>query len=389
MVSTTFTRDGDANLPSPLPSARSTAEEKVLGNRWIVNPLFDSLFVFGGALWIIFALQLFWFHWDTLNPGLPGAPGTTAWVLLFMSTFGSYLFADSHTIATYMRIYSTPENRQRFKMYAYYLPWCSALLFALCLLYPKAAGFCVYLHLMWVFQHYVGQTFGISLIYCYKRGYFFKPWERETYRWFMHSFSAFVISRILCFRELSPDTVYGVKLPFYSLPYQLFSVCKIALIVMTVAFATVVVRKYLFEKKLIPLPTVCLILTIIAIGLSTGAASAMVWVYGPPFFHGSQYLAVSLGFYLKEKSLEDGRMAEVGRNLIKEFLSTVALRYWAIVIMAGIFLYVGIPSIFENYGFGFVYTATIIQACINFHHFVTDGAIWRLRDTKCREILLA
>ncbi len=384
MVSTTFTRDGDAASPAP-----AKAQEKVLGNRWIVNPTFDSLFVFGGALWAIFALQIFWFHWDTIDPALPGAAGTTAWVLLFMSTFGSYLFADSHTIATYMRIYATPENRERFKLYAYYLPWCSVLLFGLCLLYPKAAGFCVYLHLMWVFQHYVGQTFGISLIYCYKRGYFFKPWERETYRWFMHSFSAFVISRILCFRELSPDDLYGVKLPFYALPYQLFSFCKIALIVMTLAFVTVVVRKYILEKKLIPLPTLCLICTILGIGLSTGAANSIVWVYGPPFFHGSQYLAVSLGFYLKEKGMDEGRMSEVGRNLMKEFRGSAALKYWAIVIMAGIFVYVGIPSILQNYGFGFVYVATIIQACINFHHFVTDGAIWRLRDQKCREILLA
>ncbi len=384
MVSTTFTRDGDTASPAP-----AKAQEKVLGNRWIVNPVFDSLFVFGGALWAIFALQIFWFHWDTIDPALPGAAGTTAWVLLFMSTFGSYLFADSHTIATYMRIYATPENRERFKLYAYYLPWCSVLLFGLCLLYPKAAGFCVYLHLMWVFQHYVGQTFGISLIYCYKRGYFFKPWERETYRWFMHSFSAFVISRILCFRELSPDDLYGVKLPFYGLPYQLFSCCKIALIVMTLAFVTVVVRKYILEKKLIPLPTLCLICTILGIGLSTGAANSIVWVYGPPFFHGSQYLAVSLGFYLKEKGMEEGRMSDVGRNLMKEFTSGTALKYWAIVIMAGIFVYVGIPNILQNYGFGFVYVATIIQACVNFHHFVTDGAIWRLRDQKCREILLA
>jgi hypothetical protein len=33
--------------------------------------------------------------------------------------------------------------------------------------------------------------------------------------------------------------------------------------------------------------------------------------------------------------------------------------------------------------------ATVIQACVNFHHFVTDGAVWRLRDKQTREILLA
>ncbi len=383
MVSTTFTRDGESSAQDKPVSGEKTA------SRWIVNPLFDALFVFGGVLWAIFALQIFWFHWDAPDPAAPGFSGTCAYFLLFMSTFGSYMFADSHTISTYVRIYSTPENRERFKLYAYYLPWCSAFLFALCLIFPKAAGFCVYLHLMWVFQHYVGQTFGISLIYCYKRNYFFKPWERETYRWFMHSFSAFVISRILCFRELSPDDLYGVKLPFYHLPYQLFSVCKIAFLIMTAAFLTMVLRKYILEKKFLPLPSIALICTIIGIGMSTGMANAVVWVYGPAFFHGSQYLAVSLGFYLKEKGLEEGKMKEVGQHLLSQFVSPRGLQYWGLVIAAGIFVYVGIPSIFQNYGFGFVYVATVVQACINFHHFVTDGAIWRLRDQKCREILLA
>ncbi len=387
MVSTTFQFDGDAR-PAPEPASDKVVA-KAANTRWIVNPVFDSVFVFGGALWLVFALQIFWFHWDVIDPKAGGVAGSAAYLLLFLSTFGSYLFADSHTIATYVRIYSTEENRQRFKLYAYYLPWVSGLMFALCLIYPKAAGFCVYLHLMWVFQHYVGQTFGISLIYCYKRGYFFKPWERETYRWFMHSFSAYVISRILCYRELSPDDLYGVKLPFYGLPYQLVSVTKIALIVMTLAFVTVVVRKFILEKKLIPLPTLCLIFSILGIGLSTGMANAIVWVYGPPFFHGSQYLAVSLAFYLKEKGLEEGRLNEVSQHLLSQFVSPAAMKYWGIVIMAGIFVYVGVPSLLQNYGYGFVWTATVIQACINFHHFVTDGAIWRLRDPKCREILLA
>ena len=85
-------------------------------------------------------------------------------------------------------------------------------------------------------------------------------------------------------------------------------------------------------------------------------------------------------------------MAEVAdddRHMLSESVSPAAKKYWGIVIMAGIFVYVGIPNLLQNYGYGFVWTATVIQACINFHHFVTDGAIWRLRDSKCREILLA
>lgn len=379
MVSTTFTAD----------SARPQEEEALGPSPWIIGPVVDSLFVMGGMLWIIFALQVFCFHWDNPDPAAPGMAGRVAYMLLLTSTLGSYLFADSHTVATYMRVFATKESREHFKLYAYYLPWCSVLLFALCLIYPKAAGFCVYLHMMWVFQHYVGQTFGISLIYCYKRNYFFQPVEREIYRWFMHSFSFFIISRILCFREFSPDIYYGVRLPFYGLPSWVADCGKFSFIVMTLAFVTVVVRKYIRDKQLIPLPTLGMIFSILGIGFATGMANSIVWVFGPPFFHGTQYLAVSLGFYLKEKGLAEGRMYEVGHHMLREFFKPAGLHYWGMVILAGIFIYVGIPSFFEGYGYTFGMIATTIQACINFHHFVTDGAIWRLRDRKCREILLA
>jgi hypothetical protein len=382
LVSTTFPLDGhSASEPSVV--------EKLGPCRWVVNPLFDTLFVFGGLLWFLFFLQIFCFHYENPNVNAPGIGGHVAFFLLLASTLGAYLFSDAHTVATYMRIYSTAENRQHFKLYAYYLPWCSLLLFALCLIYPKAAGFCVYLHLMWVYQHYVGQTFGISLIYCYKRKYFFKPWERETYRWFMHSISAAVITRILCYREFSPFEYYGVKLPFYNISPIFHAAALTGFLLMTVAFVGIVIAKYFREKKLIPIPTLALILTIMGIGGAAGYANSIVWVYGPAFFHGSQYLAVSLGFYLKEKGLEEGRMAEVGHHLLREFVSKPALRYWGIVISSGLVIYVAIPHFFENYGFTFVMVATVIQACVNFHHFVTDGAVWRLRDKQTREILLA
>ena len=302
MVSATFGSDSSQPRPQVMDQAATAPYA------WVVGPVFDYLFVVGGFFWLIFALQVGWCHWDAPDPKASGLAGVAAYGLLITSTLGTYIFADAHTIATYMRIYSTAENRERFKLYAYYLPWMSLLFFSLCLMYPRAAGFCVYLHLMWVFQHYVGQTFGISLVYCYKRGYYFKNWERETYRWFMHSFSAFVITRILCFRTLSPEELWGIKLPFYGLPTWLFYTAEVIFFTMMGAFFVMLLRKAILEKQFLPLPAVCLILTIFGIGLSTGFAHSVLWLYGPPFFHGSQYLAVSLSFFLKEKGLQEGRV---------------------------------------------------------------------------------
>ncbi len=386
MVSATFPQDGRGEDQA---ASRPQVEEKLGPNPWVVNPIFDTLFVSGGALWALFAIQIFFFHYTTPDVRAPGIAGQVAFFLLLASTLGAYLFSDAHTVATYMRIYATPESRHRFRLYAYVLPWGSLILFYTCLTHPQVAGMCVYLHLMWVYQHYVGQSFGISLIYCYKRGYFFKPWQRETYRWFMHSMSAAVITRILCDPSFSPRDYFGVKLPFYNVPLMWHSLAKAWFLFMALAFVGIVIYKYVKEKQLIPVPTLAMILTVLGIGLAGGFANSIVWVFGPAFFHGSQYLAVSLGFFLKEKGLEQGKMAEVGHHLWREFFSSQALRYWGIVISAGMVIYVGIPHFLQPYGYSFVMVATVIQACVNFHHFVTDGAVWRLRDKQCRDILLA
>ncbi|HMO22578.1 MAG TPA: hypothetical protein PKC98_16590, partial [Candidatus Melainabacteria bacterium] len=120
---------------------------------WIVNPWFDFLFVFGGALWILFGLHYYIFGWSHSEPitGAMGAVAVSTFLVIF-GTLGQHLFADTHTVATYMRIYATEDSRKTFRLYAYYLPWLSLSLFALALTFKEAAGMVVYIHLMWVFQ---------------------------------------------------------------------------------------------------------------------------------------------------------------------------------------------------------------------------------------------
>ncbi len=394
MVSTTIpisgSNSGSGSNSDDIIKAESAPQikdsTKVKPYAWIVNPWFDTMFVFGGALWLLFGLHFFVFGWNP-RVELPwrGAFAVST-LLIILSTLGQHLFADSHTVSTYMRIYATPESRKTFKLYAYYLPWCSLSLWTMALLYREAAGMVIYIHLMWVFQHYVGQCYGIGLIYCYKQNYFMSKFERETFRWWMHSLSYFVIIRILTQRDFSPYFYYGVEVPFWGLPIWLYKLGEVFLATMCILFAACIVRKYHRDKQFIPLPCLAVVGTVWAIGLSTGMASAMVWIYGPPFFHGSQYLAVSLGYYIKEKGLPEGM---IPKEIFVNWFKPRALKYWAYVIMAGMFIYVFLPHFLMYFGLSFALGASTIQACINFHHFVSDAAIWRLRDPKCRDVLIA
>ena len=126
--------------------------------------------------------------------------------------------------------------------------------------------------------------------------------------------------------------------------------------------------------------------TIALICLSTGRANAAVWSYVPIFFHGTQYLAVCLAYHIKENNLPRWQTAA---NVSSLFLQADSLRYLGLVILIGAFLYVVIPSIFQQLGFDYAFVGGVVLAVVNYHHFITDAAIWKLNDARTRQLLLA
>ena len=352
---------------------------------WIVNPIVDFFFVLGGLVWLLIGLNYIFLGW-TVPLDVASGPYLSRYLLIAV-LLGQHFFADAHTAATYMRIYPTDEARAKFEFFTKYLPLALVPVFFYGVLAPGGAGDLVYLYLITVFWHYAAQSFGISLIYCYKRGYMLTPKEREIYRWFIYTMIVFIFARMLTFRMYSPSNFYGIKCPFWGpLPLWIFQISEIAFIVMSLWFAGVIVTKAVRERKLPPYPAVLLIATVALIGFSDGILSALCWMYGPPFFHGSQYIAVSLAYYLKERGLPEG--APPGA-VAKLFWKPSAFQYVGLIIVSGVFIYVGIPHVFQQLGFDFAMVAGVCLAVFNFHHFATDAAIWRLRDPKCRRILLA
>ncbi|HMP52564.1 MAG TPA: hypothetical protein PKD05_13515, partial [Candidatus Melainabacteria bacterium] len=174
--------------------------------------------------------------------------------LITMMFLSQHIFADSHNTATYMRIWGSPDDRERFKFYRTWLVYSCIPIFVLGLLKPDFTSALVYLYLITVFWHYAAQTFGISLIYCYKRGYYLKNWEKEIFRWFILSMSGYVIIRFLTYQTFSPRNFYGVPIPFWGpLPEVLFNAAQFIFYILTFLFIFVVLKKFIMEKKLIPL----------------------------------------------------------------------------------------------------------------------------------------
>ena len=307
--------------------------------------------------------------------------------LITCSYLSQHIFADSHNTATYMRIWGSKEDRARFKFYRTWLVYSCIPIFIIGLLRPDFTSALVYLYLITVFWHYAAQAFGISLIYCYKRGYILNNVEKEIFRWFVLSMAGFVIIRFMTDQSFSPRNFYGVPIPFWGpLPAVFLSSARFIFILMTIAFVIVVLRKFIKEGRLIPLPSLLLILTVACLGLSEGTSNAMMWFYVPGFYHGSQYLAVCLAYYLKEKGMPEGMGTW---DIARVAVQAPGLKYVGTVILTGCFFYVGLPHFLMQMGYDYGMAGGLVLGVVNYHHFITDAAIWRLRDKRCRQYLLA
>lgn len=348
---------------------------------WIIDPVFDLLFVAGGIPFLLIAANVFAFGWRLPDPVAFGEHAQPGLLLAFVFV-GQHLFADSHNIATYLRILGSERDHERFAFYRTWLPLLFAPLFVVGLFSPTVTGACVYLFLMGVFWHYAAQCYGVALIYCYKRDYMLRPFEKQLMRFVVTSLSAFAIVRMLSFRSYSPTEWFGVPLPFWGpLSPIWFHLAAIAFSISAVAFSVVILLKLVRERKIFPIPSLMVLLSVIALGLSEGGANALLWFYVPAFFHGTQYLAITLSYAMKER----GETI----SLRQLFCSPLAGRLFVTSVVMGTFFYVAIPHIFEQLGFSYPMVAGLVLATVNFHHFATDAAIWKLRDPECRQLLLA
>jgi hypothetical protein len=48
-----------------------------------------------------------------------------------------------------------------------------------------------------------------------------------------------------------------------------------------------------------------------------------------------------------------------------------------------------LPGLLQDFGFDYKVAFATIFCVINFHHFLIDAAIWRLRDPRVRNLLIA
>jgi hypothetical protein len=105
-----------------------------------------------------------------------------------------------------------------------------------------------------------------------------------------------------------------------------------------------------------------------------------------PFLHCLQYLMVTAFFDFKEAMVRTGRK---DLSPAKYFGSRLFARYYTTQVAIGFGIFMIGPAVLSSLGAGSKALAgAVVISVVNLHHFVLDGAIWKLRKPAVGRPLL-
>lgn len=342
----------------------SISESMVRPAGWLRGPSFDIGFVVGTT-----AVALASGAAVVANPKLFG-------LILLLDI---WLLGYHHVIATYTRLCF---DRESFRQHRFLILWLPFLVFAATL--GLAMGFGLWVlgsvYLYWQCFHYARQSWGVSQVYRRKSDGLVN--ESETLSKF--AFYLLPLWGILYRSWQAPETFLGLEIRVIPVPGLLVDVVGVAAVA-TLALWTALRIRAFWE------------------GRGPVAHSLYMASHVIVFFVGYIYIEdVTYGWlviniwhnaqYLLFVWLFNTNRFRDGRDPKAEFLSWISQpkRWWAyfaVCFVLTTLLYRGIDS-FEAvfYSFGLPSLIVIYQA-INFHHYIVDSVIWKVRKAPLQKTL--
>lgn len=332
---------------------------------WIASPSTDL--IVGCGAWSLPLLLL---------PYLFDRVGQT-WTLGFytLALFVNY----PHYMATIYRAYRTREDFVRYRRVTlYWTIFFVALLITAHSLYALVPWL-VTIYLTWSPWHYMGQNFGLMLMSVHRKELKISRGDRNAL------WAAFVASYLLIFLRvhtaastdpffvslrLPPVIMQWLRIPltliFFAGMVPLARLIREAGAKAMLAPTTLYITQFFWAV----MPTVLYFLN--PLGVPQLAFNMAVLAV----MHCAQYLWITNYYARREAKAESGEWRWQG--------------YLAVLVIGGIALFIPGPWLM-SYAFGrdFTISVLIFTAVVNIHHFVLDGAIWKLRDSRVRSVLTA
>jgi tetratricopeptide (TPR) repeat protein len=332
--------------------------------RWIHNPALDL--IVGCGAWSAPLLLL-------SSSSLASSP---TWAITFyvLALFLNY----PHYMSTLYRAYHNEADFRKYRIFTVHIT-------GLVLLTAGLSHFRFAL-LPWIFTlyltispwHYTGQNYGLFMMFVRRSGAQIEENTRQAI------YSAFVLSYAILFLNLhtGPSDRLFLSLGFPETPtivvrivltaaFVAFSVYGLRGVVRQIGWKAMAPPLVLFSTQMLWFLVPGLLVSLKGMSLPQSRYSAGVLAV----MHSAQYLWIT-SYYARRESLAEGRTWR-------------PLAYFAVLIVGGVALFIPGPWL-ASYVFHYDFTASflIFTALVNLHHFILDGAIWKLRDGRIAALLL-
>ena len=294
------------------------------------------------------------------------------------------LFCNNpHYMATIYRAYRTRDD---FSGYRFFTLHVTALL-GLTAVLPHwslaVVPWLVTAYLTWSPWHYTAQNFGLAMMWARRNGTHPSRAERNVL------YAAFVASYLMWFLWMHSVESEDANIVSLGIPAQLADPLRLALIgVFFVAGVYALTRLVRRSSRTAMLGAVTLFSTQ---GLWFVLPALLEFARGrgqPPvyysagvlaFMHCAQYLWIT-GFYAKREAEAGGPGGNARWN---------PWRYYAILVVGGIALFIPGPWVISSlFRHDLLDSLVIFAALVNLHHFILDGAVWKLREGRVAALLL-
>jgi hypothetical protein len=349
----------------------TTLMRQLMGKTFI-HPWVDYLLI--GSVWSIVATAILAFR-----PSLSNSINITTLAVVIL------LVNSAHFAASTVKLYSDPRNFAKFPFVTMLLPLLAFAVVSLAIALPSALGRHVQaLYLTWSPYHYAAQTYGLTVMYCFRSGALISPQEKRLVWWtcmlpFVRSFLGAPNSGLGWFVER--DSL--AALPGVAALLQFATDALLVLIFVVPLLLSI----QLFRNNRKVMPLIC-VLMMFANGLWWTMLDFMDAFLLATVAHGLQYLAIVLVYHVKDRQKSAAKEVGWFRNAAKFYCACLILGYG---------LFYCWPHAYMWVGAGAAESLLLVIAVINIHHFIVDRYIWRaptpaqapLRSAATREQLSA
>lgn len=331
---------------------------------WLRDSQFDVLFIAGLALLGIGAALFV-----AVDP-----------VLLFPIVFAAdlWLLGYHHVISTFTRLAMDPDVRKDHPILLYVMPF---VVFAACGAAVAGLGLWVMgtVYLYWQWWHYTRQSWGVAQAYRRKAGGMVSEpeWMLKLVHYGLPTWG------ILYRSATAPDTFLG--LPLKTIPVPTVIVAVSAAVALGGLLLFTVSRARMLLQGGLPIAHTLYMITHFAVfacaylfidNITVGWLVVNVW-------HNAQYIAFVWMFNTKQHAkpgateLLIGRLSQPGAGL----------RYLGFCLLLTTVVYVPLQLATNAALTAGVASMVFVYSAINFHHYIVDSYIWKLRKPRMQRTL--